>query len=92
MMKRLVAIGFLAHLAGAAVCWELVDSSNGSSWYNKDFEKWFWLAATFAVLIAGAAGATRRSWKTFLAAGAAAGAALALECAIFVGWAVMHSA
>jgi predicted secreted protein len=92
MKTRLLATGFCIHLVSALVVWLVVDTSGRPGWYNKDFAEWIWLSGPLVLVMAAVIGMARRSWRAALIAGAGATVALVLECAVFVAWAVSHSA
>lgn len=87
----LVGLGLVCHLIGATLWWWLVDTPNRSGWYNKDFEQWVWAAGPLVIAVALVLGIKRGSVRVAALTGSGAAAALMVELAVFVAWALIHS-
>ena len=92
-MALFLAIGLFGHLAGAAVCWAIVnDESHNGVWANDDFRQWAGVSVVWAVLLVALIGATTRRWHATIASAMGCLLAMMLEVTVFLGYAISTSA
>ena len=91
VFARAAIFSAVVHLAAASITWLLVDSSTMEAWLNRDFERWFWISSGIAVLMIAGTVVMWRSKRVALASALGCGAALLVECACFVLYAIIHS-
>ena len=92
VLGLVLTVSFLTHAAAASICWLLVDSSDQAAWLTPDFERWAMLSASLAAVGVLLVAAVVRRWPIVLTSTVGFLAALLVEVAVFIGYALMNSA